>query len=102
MEGGTIDALFLASDDILRSVELRLRSISWCQPMVTRRMIPDGSRIEGAQEQRPAKCTSDRRWYLGPMICVRAPLRASLWALLMNVENHKNGCLRRLLKGMVH
>lgn len=48
MEGGAVDALLFAGDDILRSVELCLSSISWWKERA-RRMVPDDSRIEGVQ-----------------------------------------------------
>lgn len=94
MEGGAVDALLLASDDILRSVEFRLGNISWRRSMVRRRMIPSESRTEGVQEQRPAEYRSSRRWCPGPTIGARAPLHAPLlYALLRgNMENHICGC----------
>lgn len=48
MEGGAVDALLFAGDDILRSVELCLGGISWWNEPA-RGMVPDDSRIEGAQ-----------------------------------------------------
>lgn len=78
MEGGAVDALLFAGNDILRSIELRLSTISWCQAILLGRVIPDESRIEEVQEQRRAKCRSSRRWCPGPRIGVRAPPRAPL------------------------
>ena len=78
MEGGAVDALLLAGKDILRSIELRLRTISWYRPIVMRGVIPNESRIEEVQEQRRAKCRSSRRWCPGPTIGVMAPPRAPL------------------------
>ena len=37
MEGGAVDSLLLTGDDILRSVELCLRSISECKSAVRRK-----------------------------------------------------------------
>lgn len=48
MEGGAVDALPFAGDDILRGVELCLGGISWWnEPAI--RIVPDDSRIVGAQ-----------------------------------------------------
>lgn len=60
MKGGAVDALLLAGDDILRSIELRLRRVSWYISMVRRRTVPDESRIEGVQEQQLARCNISR------------------------------------------
>ena len=80
MEGGAVDALLLAGEDILGSVELCLCKVlvSWCISSwsVGIRVIPNESRIEEAQEQRLAKCMLSRQWCPVSTIDVRAPLRA--------------------------
>ena len=49
MKGGAVNALLFTDDDILRRVELRLCSISWFRPTIKKRIVPNESRIEGAQ-----------------------------------------------------
>ena len=77
MEGGAVDALLFAGDDILRSVELRLGNVNSCR-MIEGIIVPDESRIEGVQWQQLARYRSDRRWYLESANGARAPLRPPL------------------------
>ena len=60
MEGGTVDALLVASDDILRSIELCLGNFSNRTVLTRDRMIPDEIRIEAVQEQRLARHSISR------------------------------------------
>lgn len=97
MEGGAFDGLLRAGNDVLGSIKLRLCSISWYTMMVrsSEEDLPDESRIEGVQEQRPAKCNLSRLWYPEPRIGVKAPLRAPLWYAPLKGDggNHKAGHL---------
>ena len=49
MEGCAVDALLPTSDDILGSVKLRLRGVSWGKLMARRGRIPSEIRIEEAR-----------------------------------------------------
>ena len=60
MEGGTVDTLLVASDDILRSIELCLGKFSNCTVMTRARIIPDGTQIGAAREQRLARHSISR------------------------------------------
>ena len=60
MEGGTVDTLLVASDDILRGIKLCLGKFSNRMVMTRDRMIPDGIQIEAAQEQRLARHSISR------------------------------------------